>query len=184
MGALQDYLKEVRKLKIVDAQPECLTFKGTIDYNGNIIFQSPSIRIAPGFMFACEQIKAGCPIAPPMVMNDAPGARLYTIAELLPYVSMNVLNEGMSKSGFKVPVPMSVFINSLGTTEGLKFAVPMTFFEGADISVQWFVDLKLLSPYDGTPSGNFDPGHTKETDLEFDFYVHLIGSIIRAETVL
>lgn len=193
MGILQDYLKEVRRLKPEDAQPEVLTFYAWILEDGTINYQSPSVRVSPGYMFACEQIKASCPI-PPQMNDDSSKNRIWTIAEFLPFISFNVLNEGRQKLSFKNNLPMSIFVNSSGITEGLKFATPITFFEGADISVPWYVDVQsLLLTYFGGQGGadnvspdprEFNPGQLGGTAPRFEVYAHLIGSIIRAEQIL
>lgn len=201
MRELQKYLEQVRKLKIVDAQPEVLTFMGAVNKDGRVLFESPSIRVQPGYAFFVEQIKGGCPI-PPSVYPDDVGqgpnlthVRANVIAEFLPYISFNVLNEGMSKTMFKTPLPMNLFVNALGTTEGLKFETPISFFEGADISIQWFVDLvSMFQDYTGgpgavTPPGDrrFNPSNSPDfmgNIVRVEFYAHLIGSLIRAETVL
>lgn len=191
MGILQDYLKEVRRLKPEDAQPEVLTFYAWILTDGTINYQSPSVRVSPGYMFACEQIKASCPM-PPQMPDDESGLanRIWTMPEYLPYISFNVLNEGRQKLVFKNNLPMTMFVNSLGTTEGVKFATPITFFEGADISVPWYVDVQsLLQTYALGPSASrrFDPATLYEDEdhaPRYEFYAHLIGSIIRAEQIL
>lgn len=203
MRELQKYLEQVRKLKIVDAQPEVLTFMGAVNISGQIVFESPSTRVQPGYAFFIEQIKGGCPI-PPNVYPDDVGqpqnpvpahVRAYVIGEFLPYISFNVLNEGVSKSMFKTPLPMNLFVNALGTTEGLKFETPIAFFEGADITIQWFVDLvSMFQRYPagpGAPTGPgqrwFNPGNypaALNSVPRVEFYAHLIGSLVRAETVL
>lgn len=190
---LQKYLTQARKLKVVDAQPEVLTFMAAIDDTGVVVYKDKSIRVAPGYMFACEQIKAGCPIPPSVYPDDSgsEGNRLWVLGEFLPYISFNVLNEGLTKSVFKTPLTMEMFINALGSTEGLKFNTPITFFEGADISIDWFVDLaSLMMSYNGGGIAawrSFNPGfhdtNGETYNIRFEFYVHLIGSIIRAETV-
>lgn len=196
MGALQDYLKEVRRLTPEDAQPEVLTFVSTIDQNGLINFQSPSVRVASGFMFACNQIRGGCPMPPAPYPDDSGsiGNRLWTMPEFLPYIGFNVINEGRNKPMFKLPLAMTMFVDSGGTTQGLKFEVPMTFFEGADISVEWFVDINSVrQTYPGGP-GNiaprvFNPAFNDNTVapnnvIRVEFYAYLIGTLIRAETVV
>lgn len=207
MRELQKYLQEVRRLKITDAQPEVLTFMGAILSDGIISYQSPSVRVAPGYAFFCEQIKGGCPIPPsvypldpvdsnnisqPSTTNTDP--HIAVIGEFLPYISFNVKNEGMSKSMFKTPLTMNMFVNAMGTTEGLKFETPISFFEGADISVEWFVDLVSMFKTYGNAKvrNNFNPACNVieySDTLEalrprVEFYVHLIGSLIRAQTVL
>jgi len=197
MGALQEYLQEVRRLTPEDAQPEVLTYVSTIDPNGAITFQSPSIRVAPGFMFACNQIRGGCP-SPPCIYPDDSGSvgnRIWTMAEFLPYIGFNVINEGRQRPIFKLPLAMSLFVDSGGSGEGLNFKVPITFFEGADISVEWFVDTNSVrQTYPGGPGNvvprQFNPGYVDNTNpapnnvVRVEFYAYLVGSIIRAETVV
>lgn len=202
MGALQDYLQEARRLKLVDAQPEVITFMGTVYQRsgGEVVIgtQSPSVRVAPGYMFVCDQIKASCPTPPTVYPDDSgvPGNREWTMGEFLPYISFNVLNEGLTKSIFKTPVPLSALINALGSTEGLQFKVPISFFEGADINITWFVDVESLGQYfdGGLPfleKRRFNPqaspivdSGNNDLDTRVEFYIHLIGTIIRATTVL
>lgn len=192
MGDLQTYLQEVRRLKPEDAQPEVLSYAMWMNCGvavpgnaGNILYQSPTIRVAPGYMFAIEQICGGCPI-PPQMQDDTSAARLWSIAEFLPYIGFNVLNEGRQKPMFKLPLAMSMFVNSCGTTDGLKFKVPITFFEGADISVQWFADLVAIRqayPPFGINNRIINPGVLRGTDPHIEFYVYLIGTIIRSEVI-
>lgn len=184
-GALELYLEEVRRLKVADAQPEVLTFGAIIDINGRITYQSPSIRITPGYMFACEEIRGGCPV-PPQMTDDIDTKRQWTMAEFLPFIGFNVLNAGQNRIIFKLPLAMNLFVNSAGSTEGLKFKTPISFFEGADISVQWFVDmLSLLQTYPNhsTPR-EFNPNYDDDEYARIEFYAYLIGSIIRAETTV
>jgi len=187
MGALQDYLKEVRRLVPEDGQPEILTFFASIAPNGTILTQSPSLRVKPGYMFALEQIRAGCPV-PPQMTDDESATRLWTLTEFLPYISFNVLNEGRQQPIFKLPLAMNLFVNSCGTTEGQKFSVPFTFFEGADISIEWFVDLVgLLQTLMTNGRTQFNPGYIDVANPEavkyVEFYAYLIGSLIRAEKI-
>lgn len=203
-GALELYLEEARRLKVADAQPEVLTFVATIDGLGRVTYQSPSIRITPGYMFACEEIRGGCPV-PPSFLDDTIAARRAgtfqhgTIAEFLPFIGFNVLNGGQNRIIFKLPLAMNLFVNSLGSTEGLKFRTPISFFEGADISVTWFVDvLSLLRTWPLTggntktqrvfdPSEDTDYGYSNSAHPErirVEFYAYLVGSIIRSETTV
>ncbi len=214
MGALQDYLKEVRRLNPETAQPEILTFRVDIGSAGQIWNQSPSIRVMPGFMFSLEQIRAGCPV-PPFGWNDDPDPNQtipdpndpnkriinpdyrrrpvglssgFVLTEYLPFISFNVLNEGRQRPIFKAPIAMNLFINACGTTEGQKFPVPFTFFEGADVSVEWYVDVEgLLLQWAYAVAPTFNPRRilqTKDVSIRTEFYVYLIGTLIRAEQVV
>ena len=182
MGALQDYMREVRRLVPEDAQPETLTYYALINQAGGIITQSPSLRVAPGYMFALEQIRAGCPV-PPQMTDDDSATRLWTLTEFLPYIGFNVLNEGRQKAIFRLPLAMNLFINAVGTGEGQKYSVPFTFFEGADISVEWFVDLVGLLQTAMTSSRVFDPASLGGDVRYVEFYVYLIGTLVRAEKI-
>jgi len=192
MGDLQTYLQEVRRLKPDDAQPEVLSYAMWMSCGvanqvnaGSILYQSPSVRVAPGYEFVVEQIRGGCPV-PPQMQDDASTARLWTIAEFLPYIGFNVINEGRQKPVFKLPLAMNMFVNSCGSTDGLKFKVPITFFEGADVSVQWFADLvaikQMYAPF-GANNRRINPGNLMGNDPHIEFYVYLIGTIIRAEII-
>ena len=191
MRDLKNYLQQVRTLKVADAQPEVLTFGAFVNEIGRITYQSPSIRITPGYMFACEQIRAVCPM-PPQMTDDTHTTRYPTMMEFAPFIGFNVLNSGQNRIIFKLPLSMGLFVNSLGSTEGLKFETPITFFEGADISVAWFVDvLSLLRTWQNPiPPRYFDPSLDPAEDDEFpdnirvEFYAMLIGSIIRAENIV
>lgn len=187
MGALQDYLKEVRRLVPEDAQPETLTYFALIGRSGQIITQSPSLRVVPGYMFALEQIRAGCPV-PPQMTDDESATRLWTLTEFLPYIGFNVFNEGRQQPVFKLPLAMNLFVNAVGTGEGQKFSVPFTFFEGADISVEWFVDLVGLLQRGMTTPRYFNPGKIPplpddDGESYVEFYAYLIGSLVRAEKI-
>jgi hypothetical protein len=184
---LEMYLKQLRRLKPEDAQPEVLTYLAWINTDGSVSYQSPSIRVTPGYMFACEQIKAGCPL-PPQMPDDVSGARVWTMPEFLPFLGFNVLNEGRQKAVFKLPLAMNMFVNALGSTEGIKFRTPITFFEGADIAVNWFTDRVAIQqtwpngPGTVTPRV-FNPGQVGQIP-RVELYAYLIGSIVRAETLV
>lgn len=184
MGALQDYLTEVRRLVPEDAQPETLTYYALIGPGGQIYTQSPSIRVAPGYMFALEQIRGGCPV-PPQMNDDVAAARVWTLAEFLPFIGFNVLNEGRQKSIFRLPLAMNLFVSAIGSGEGQKYSVPFTFFEGADISVEWFVDTVGLLQRAIVPPNlrNFNPGQLEGDYHYVEFYAYLIGSLVRAEKI-
>jgi hypothetical protein len=186
MPKIQDYLNEARRLTQEQAQPEVLTFAATVNQLGALSYQSPSLRVTPGYMFAVDQIRGGCPI-PPQMTNDASAARLWTIAEFLPYIGFNVINEGRQKPVFKLPLAMNLFVDSSGSTQGLRFKVPVTFFEGADISVGWFTDqIGIQQTYPLGPGLTvprvFNPGQVQPVP-RVEFYVYLIGTLIRAEVI-
>jgi hypothetical protein len=119
--------------------------------------------------------------------DDESAARLYTMTEFLPYIGFNVLNEGRQQPVFKLPLAMNLFVNAVGSGEGQKFSVPFTFFEGADISVEWFVDQIGLRQNGFAPQQNrvFNPGQfAGPPDYYYvEFYAYLIGSLIRAQKI-
>lgn len=184
---IKTYCEQIRKLKVADAQPEILTFYSQIKWDGTIVVQSPSVRVTPGYMFALEQIRAGCPVPPHLMLADVPGARFPTLTEFLPFIAFNVLNAGQNRAIFKLPLGMNLFVNALGSTEGQQLKVPVTFFEGADINVEWFVQVNNLLRSWANTQRIFDPGHYEsetEPNERMEFFVNLIGTLVRAETMV
>jgi hypothetical protein len=122
---------------------------------------------------------------PPQMPNDTSANRIWTMAEFLPYLGFNVMNEGRQKYVFKLPLAMNLFVNALGTTRGITLRTPINFFEGADIAVHWFVDrVALTQGYSGGPSGRvFNPGQVGNIP-RVELYAYLIGSLVRAETLV
>jgi len=153
-GPVSSYLIDAGLISPEEAQIEAVTYQAIVDTTGQIIFQSPSARMTPGFAFLMNRMLGSIsnPQQDPSVID---------------LVSFNVVNEGRSKSIFKRPIPMNLLVCPTGPAHLVEWNSHFRFFDSADITVDWSVDTAKYAAY--------LPADQKR------FYVTLIGELVREE---
>src|SRR3990172_1276250 len=151
-GPVSSYLKDAGLISPDEGQIEAIEFHVDILADGSIDFESPSVRVSPGFAFLFHNLIGA--VSHPTFETSA-------VNHL---VSAQVFNEGRQKPVFRRPIPMHLLV-APGPAQNIEWKSIFRFFESADISVEWVIDTAAYAAV--------------ELEEEKTFTVLLIGELVR-----